>query len=248
MRERIEAEMIHFIQEYQRTLALPHLWQQPIIKYGDAFDPRFQELSQAVGTRHHLPQDYLPKATTVLSYFLPFQREVAVSNQGGGTCSPLWAQAYLYTNTMAAALHRHLVEYIRTLGFEAAIPTGTGMISHQEPRSHWSQRHVAYLAGQGTFGLNNMLISDRGCVGRYFSLVTTLPLAPDPVVTAERCLYKRNGTCGQCVNRCPVEALTVGGFDRFRCLDQCLINDRLFPGADVCGKCVVDVPCSFAIP
>lgn len=248
MREQLETKIIHFIQEYRRSLALPAFWGVPVIRYGDACDPRFHDLSQAVGTKHHLPQDYLPNARTVLSYFIPFRREVAISNQVGETCSSLWAQAYIHTNAMAVALQAYLVEYILALGFDAAIPTGTGMISKEDPRSRWSQRHVAYLAGHGTFGLNNMLISDQGCVGRYFSLVTTLPVDPDPVIKEVRCLYKRDGLCGQCVNQCPNGALTINGFNRFRCLQQCLINEKRFPGADVCGKCVVNLPCSFTIP
>lgn len=86
------------------------------------------------------------------------------------------------------------------------------MINDGFPRSKWSQRHVAYVCGHGTFGLNNMLISDRGCVGRYYSIITALPIETDPVVTEERCLYKRNGGCKLCVKRCVAEALTEKEF------------------------------------
>jgi epoxyqueuosine reductase QueG len=84
--------------------------------------------------------------------------------------------------------------------------------------------------------------------GRYFSVITTLPLTPDPVITEERCLFKRDVSCGLCVKRCPANALTEEGFDRFRCLERCLVNDALYPGADVCGKCAVSLPCSHEIP
>lgn len=32
--------------------------------------------------------------------------------------------------------------------------------------SEWSHRHAAYIAGLGIFGINNMLITNKGCVGR----------------------------------------------------------------------------------
>ena len=107
------------------------------------------------------------------------------------------------------------------------------MISEENPRSRWSQRHVAYLAGHGTFGLNNMLISDAGSVGRYFSIVTGLELPVGGPVLQERCLWKQDGSCGLCVQRCEAGALTTESFDRFKCLARCLENMQKYPGADV---------------
>ena len=42
--------------------------------------------------------------------------------------------------------------------------------------------------------------------------------------------------------------MTDEGFDRFKCLRQCLKNMARYPGADVCGKCIVELPCSYGIP
>ncbi len=41
------------------------------------------------------------------------------------------------------------------------------------------------------------------------------------------------------------------GFDRFRCYDMCLKSGEQFEDlglADVCGKCVVGLPCSHCDP
>ena len=196
-----------------------------------------------------MPEDYLPGAKSVLSWFLPFLPEVGKDNLAGNLSSPRWADAYLVTNGMAAWINEQLVLFIQDeWGADAAIPSDAGMISVDNPRSRWSQRHVAYLAGQGTFGKNNMLISDAGAVGRYFSIVTTLDIKPDAPVTEERCLWKKNGSCGLCMARCEAGALTESGFDRFKCLAQCLVNMERYPGADVCGKCTVELPCSYGIP
>lgn len=42
--------------------------------------------------------------------------------------------------------------------------------------SSWSERHVAYAAGLGNFGLNGCLITSLGTSVRFASLVTSLPL------------------------------------------------------------------------
>lgn len=244
MKTVLEKAIWDFIAIYCQQKSLPNLWQQPVVKFADAANPLFPQLSTLVIEQHHVPQDYLSTATTVVSYFLPFVRSVGQSNRDHEPCSALWATAYLNANAMAVELNGFLVDVLHKQGVTACVPTDAGMISEAVPKSRWSQRHVAYIAGHGTFGLNNMLISDKGSVGRYFSIVTDLKIQPDPLVQDERCLFKKHGTCGLCVQRCFTGALTTTGFDRFTCLAQCLKNDARYAGADVCGKCVVELPCS----
>ncbi len=244
IKNRMESEVSSFIQHYCEENGLENIWKEPIIKYADAKNPMFQQFNQIVTEHHYIPEDFLPGATNVLSYFLPFQDEVAKSNVGGKESSALWANAYLITNKLAIHLNEHLTKMIHQLGYLAAIPTNIGF-SKEELMSRWSQRHIAYLAGHGTFGLNNMLISEKGCAGRYFSIVTTLPVELDSIIKEERCLYKRTGTCKACVKKCPTGALTENGFDRFLCYTMCLENKKKYDHADVCGKCVVGLPCTF---
>lgn len=242
----LEKAIWGFITAYCHQNKCTNLWQNPVVKFADAANPLFQQLSTLVIEQHHVPQDYLKQATTVMSYFLPFVRSVGQSNREHEPCSTLWATAYLTANAMAAELNAFLVSMLREQGVAACVPTDAGMISEAVPKSRWSQRHVAYIAGHGTFGLNNMLISDRGSVGRYFSIITCLKVEPDPLVQEQRCLFKKYGTCKLCVQRCFTGALLEKSFDRFKCLEQCLKNDARYAGADVCGKCVVELPCSHA--
>ena len=249
MRRKIEEKIWQLLQQYCREKGLSIIWKQPIVRFADAAHPGFAQLKEIVDPGHHVPQDYMPNVKNVVSWFLPFQQEIGRGNLQGDYSSAQWAQAYLVTNEMAMAINLHLVEYIRDeLGVDAAVPFDAGMISTDNPKSRWSQRHVAYLAGHGTFGLNNMLISDAGTVGRYFSVVTALDVPCDCPIQEERCLWKRDGSCAACVSRCEAKALTENGFDRFRCLEQCLINMERYPGADVCGKCIVELPCSYSVP
>ena len=245
----MEEKIWQLVLQYAEEKQLEQIWRKPLVRFADAHDPGFAELKQIVDPQHHVPQDFLPGAKSVISWFLPFEQNLAQSNLEGRLSSAQWADAYLTTNDMAAWINRELVSCIQNeLGAAAAIVQDAGMISEENPRSRWSQRHVAYLAGHGTFGLNNMLISDAGSVGRYFSVVTGLELPSGGPVLQERCLWKRDGSCGLCARRCDAGALTAEGFDRFRCLARCLENMEKYPGADVCGKCTVELPCSYKIP
>ena len=244
MREAQENFLWERLEARCRESGVENVWRRPVVKYADAADTLFVRLRELVVESHYVPQDYMDNARTVISWFLPFVPAVGRGNAEAGACTATWATAYVHANALAAQLNEDMAGMLYAQGVEACVPRDAGMIGPDMPKSRWSQRHVAYIAGHGTFGLNNMLISDKGSVGRYYSLVTTLDVPPDPLVREERCLFKRDGSCGLCVRRCFTGALTERGFDRFACLGQCLKNEALYAGADVCGKCVVELPCS----
>jgi hypothetical protein len=71
------------------------LWQgTALVAVSDADDPGFRELKTTVSPTHRLPEDYLPGARSVLSWFIPFDRSVPESNEPGRLCSRRWAEAY----------------------------------------------------------------------------------------------------------------------------------------------------------
>ena len=76
--------------------------------------------------------------------------------------------------------------------------------------SDWSHKHVAYIAGLGSFGRHHMLITDKGCCGRIGSVVTDAAIPATPRSDRERCLFKADGSCGKCLERCPILALKDG--------------------------------------
>jgi hypothetical protein len=51
--------------------------------------------------------------------------------------------------------------------------------SDKGPISNWSERHIAYVAGLGTFSINDGFITEKGIAIRLISVVTELKLAPD---------------------------------------------------------------------
>ncbi|WP_338094171.1 hypothetical protein [Methanorbis furvi] len=48
------------------------------------------------------------------------------------------------------------------------------MVCRGDPHKRWSHRHFAVLAGLGTFGVNNMLITRMGCYGRVSSFAASI--------------------------------------------------------------------------
>lgn len=120
-------------------------------------------------------------------------------------------------NQMFLDINKYLIQLIEQWGYHAVSPQPVGMIDNTHIYSNWSQRHIAYAAGLGTFGVNNMLITDAG-------------------------------TCGLCVRRCPIHALDLKKpFDRNACASRLgLFEKRL--GADACGKCTTQLPCTYHSP
>ncbi len=226
------------------------MWGEPLTGFADAADPAFADLRILVRPDHQLPRDVLPGVRTVLSYYVPIRPEISKTNIGGTVASAEWANAYTETNLLFAALNTELIELIRQQGYEAAVPDGATLFDETLLKSRWSQRHVARIAGLGSFGKNNMLITTSGCCGRFSSLVTTFPADPYSEKAGEYCLWKTSGgtQCGLCIRRCPAKALTADGFDRRKCYALCRENESRFPGSDVCGKCVAGLPCGYRIP
>jgi epoxyqueuosine reductase QueG len=162
-----------------------------------------------------------------------------------------WAKAYIETNALIEATGRHMKQFIESRGYTVYTTPPTHAFDKVKLISDWSHRHAAYAAGLGTFGHNNMLITEAGCCGRFGSFLTTLAVSPDRRSEMEACLHRHDSSCLRCVERCVKEALFEDRFDRKRCYAMCLENEgryREFGKASVCGKCLVGLPCSFANP
>ena len=225
-------------------------YREPLVGFCDAKSPDFEELRVIAAPNHYMPTDLLPEAVSVVSFFLPFTEELVDINQNHSYISKEWAVAYVETNKLIDEIVVHMGEFLKKFGVKCSSNPAREGFSQEILMHRWSQRHVARICGLGNFGINNMLITKSGCAGRYGSFVIDTPLDYNKTNTEEYCLYKKDGSCGVCVDLCPTGALTADGFDRHKCyawlketndyysdLDEC----------DVCGKCIT-VPCAFEIP
>ena len=251
MKNKVESLIKEYVKHYYETRAVQTRWKEPLLAYADATDEMFSNLKNVVSSSHALPRDLLPEAKTVVAYFIPFDDAVAESNIVGKESSEVWARAYVETNTLILDLNVFIKSELEKLGYNAVITAATHNFDTKRLISDWSHRHVAFITGLGKVGLNNMLITDKGCCGRIGTFITDLKLEPTKREDVENCLYKHLGTCTKCVKNCLNDALKVDSFDRHKCYEMCLHNDSLHPGiglCDVCGKCLVGVPCSRVNP
>lgn len=240
-----------FVKTYQARESVATRWQPPIVGFASARDPLFERLRDVASPTHALPRDFLPAAKTVISYFFPFEKQMVRTNIKERYASPEWGLGYVETNEMLRHLSRHLDTCFASLGHDSVRIPATHNWDEEKLISDWSHRHVAYIAGLGNFGLNNMLITEKGCCGRVGSFITTADIPADTRSDAQACLYKFDRTCRKCADKCVNDALSPEAFDRFRCYDMLLENVeklRSVGYADVCGKCLTGLPCSYADP
>ncbi|BBO70625.1 (Fe-S)-binding protein [Desulfosarcina alkanivorans] len=251
MRKGIVAAIEAAVDEANRQAGIASAWQTPLVGFADAGDPLFDELPEAIRPSHALPGDLLPGARTVIAYFLPFDPAIARSNHRGAFSSEAWAVAYIETNRLIASINDRMNTLLELAGYRGTRLPATHNFDEEQLMSDWSHKHVAYIAGIGSFGHHHMLITDKGCCGRLGSVVTDARIAPTQRTDRERCLFKYDGSCRKCENRCPAEALGEAPFRRHACYDRLLENARRHEHlglADVCGKCAATVPCSFIDP
>jgi epoxyqueuosine reductase len=125
--------------------------------------------------------------------------------------------------------------------------------------SNWSERHLAYAAGLGTFSLSDGFITESGIAHRCGSVVTDLDIPTSPRNATgpyANCLYYVNGECGVCIQRCPAGAITEAGHDKIKCREYLRkIGYRDVKGGyDIeksvsgCGLCQTKVPCEAVNP
>lgn len=251
MKEKIEKLIIDYVENYSNNNNIQTKWKKPIIKFANAKDKGFIKLKKIVTPTHALPKDFLNNAKTVIAYFLPFEEKIAKSNIKGKFCSEKWAKAYLETNDLISNLNKYIKAELEKKDYSASLIPATHNFDEEILKSDWSHRHVANIAGLGTFGINNMLITEKGCCGRIGSIITDVEVESSEKIYKENCLYKYNGSCKKCIENCSINSFDKDKFDRFKCYDFLLENDKYHNDLDLtdaCGKCCVDLPCSFVNP
>ena len=232
-------------------------YRPPLTGFADALDPDFLKLRMLVNQSHKLPMDILPEARTVVSFFIPFTRKVVAANERHQSVAEEWAIAYSETNRLIEEICSSLAIILGKEDVKAKWEPPTYNFDKESMTSYWSHKSVAKIAGLGSFGLNQMLITDSGCAGRLGSIIIDAAITPPPKSDIQRCLHLIDKSCVACVERCPNNALTVAGLDKHRCYQRCLEADRAYSHLaesrglrgpfDVCGKCSLG-PCSLEAP
>jgi len=229
------------------------IFDAPIFAFGCADDGIFEEFRSpdVIGAHFLPPHEWLDEAKTVISIFLPYSKQVKAANAKDYS----WpASEWLHARYEGQIFLKEVVGYINSLligtGYKSIVPSfderfksGT---SENRFTSNWSERHIAYACGLGTFGLSKGLITEKGLCGRFGSIVTELDLPKD--VREYEDIYEYCTMCGKCVVNCPVLAISEDGKKDLPCsdfIDTTLDKHRPRYG---CGKCQVGVPCMDRAP
>lgn len=240
--------MKNLIEEYiaGRAAQAPGLYRRPLTGYAAADDEMFTRFKAVVDERHLLPADLLPGAKTVLAFFLPYKKEISLANRPGTVAARSWAEAYHFTNILIDEICQGLNSLLVRHGIKCAWLLPTYEFDNERLTAQWSHKHVAYACGLGSFGQNHLLITAKGCAGRFGTMILDVALKPDARPDITHTCAADSG-CSYCRTICPEQALTPEGLNRHRCYKRCLENDRLFADLDcveVCGKCATG-PCAY---
>ncbi len=220
---------------------------EPLIGYSSSDDILYTELKTIVGNHHLHPSDILENVQTVISFFIPFTSMVVNNNRKIKDVSDMWIDTYKKVNILINEISNELVEDIKKLNIDAATLPATAHFDTVKLVADWSHRSAAYIAGLGSFGINNMLITEKGGAGRYGTIFISEKLAPTKRNNIEHCLYLKDKSCTYCIDKCPVNALTPDNFNRKKCYEYLVKIDHQYEGDDksqACGKCAVG-PCAF---
>jgi epoxyqueuosine reductase len=280
------------IKGYLRASPLNHLttfndepiFEEPIVVFGRGDNPLFQDLKTIIGEFHLTPREVMEKHIkakrwrygvksslenlSVISWALPIAEKTRLVESkapfGGST-------RYNHTRWMGVPFAQHMASYIavllEVLGQNAVAPCFSSFFEIKEMPggwrvANWSERHIAYACGMGTFGLNGLMITPKGCAVYLFSVVCDANLTPTPHTYPSHvanCLFYQDGSCRQCQERCIATAISEQGRSNVACarnlrLEQAEklksrgLDENLIGPAPACGRCSTGVPCEHRIP
>ena len=238
------------------------IFDEPLIGYASAEDPYFLEAKNPdiIGAHYITPKEWLAGARTIICIFLPFTEQIRTANsQNMAWPADEWLLARIEGQAFQNKICHKMESMLKDTGFSALSPMidsrigrGSSLVTDKTDQkyhtSNWSERHAAYAAGLGTFGLSRGLITQKGTAGRYLSIITTAVFEPDK--RSYTGIYDYCNFCGLCALNCPVKAISIEEKTKkhYPCsvfLDSTKEKHDPYYG---CGKCQVKVPCESKAP
>jgi len=251
------------------------IYEEPLVGFVAGTDPIFTQLKGLIGAFHLTPHEAMTaisgekglavpsvEETGVISYILPISRATVRENAGmTDRPSERWSHTRLFGEEFNRKLQAHVVSFLEGNGYLAVAPEIEAGIFQTliDERvgwtSNWSQRHVAFASGLGTFGLSDGLITEAGKAHRAGSIIVNRGL-DSPRRTGEihrDCPFFPDGSCKVCAKRCPAGAITEEGHDKNVCsvyvFNQIpVIKEDYDIEIYACGLCQTGVPCEKGIP
>ena len=202
---------------------------------------RWDDRGRAMGIpRAFFPHSLFPEARSVIVIGLPIHLPVIE------TSPSLWYhEEYMIVNHLLDQYSYRLANFLNESGFPSIPVPRDGYAGIEalmkKPVAFFSHRHAAFLAGLGTFGVNNMILTPQyGPRARFASILTAATIPTDPLMEEEICIR-----CMRCVNLCPSHALKEGSYpvtltDKMACIAHSARLNR--EGVSPCGICIKVCP------
>ncbi|MGE4266209.1 MAG: (Fe-S)-binding protein [Deferribacterales bacterium] len=248
-------------------------YDEPDTFFADASDSIFNKFKDVVSPEHMTPKEVFEfeygegtfKGGSVIVSVSAIQEDIRASNRiRKDMASKEWALSRGHGDEIFYKdRFREITKYIHGSGYKAVAPWLSDkfkVIRTNTLTSNWSERHMAYAAGAGTFGLSDGFITEKGTCVRIISIVTDMILEPDirkKQSHTANCLFMSKGLCGVCIKRCPVNAIDKNGHDKMKCVAFVYSKASKEFAAEVggiektgsgCGLCQTKVPCEFRNP
>lgn len=192
-----------------------------------------------------LTTDPPPPASPDLDRF-PFAISVgihlsdAILEELGGGPTRQYTYHYKVVNYQLDSIGLVLVSLIQELGFNAYPVPASQVLEWDRNTGELSHKWVAYHAGLGWYGRNNLFINPKyGARVRYATVLTDMPLAPG------NRLDQDCGDCYNCLQACPAGAIGKSrkDFDLEKCSAKIKeLRDKRNLGHYVCGLCIKACP------
>jgi len=214
------------------------IFSDPLVGVAQGNDPMFRKFKEVVASEHLTPiemwlannQENVPDAELrILSIVFPFVTKIREARKNQIVLPRIILPAEIYSvgrnyaNKFIPYVMRKLIGFFEYRGYKAV----SGMISESFTiltsggfHSTWSERHIAFAAGLGTFSLQEALITEVGCNVRLGSVITDSPLNITERKNDEpygNCLFYAKGTCRKCEENCPADAITEEGHNKTKC-------------------------------
>ena len=150
--------------------------------------------------------------------------------------TPLYFHHYQRVNILLDTIGLIVTSAIQDLGYQAIPIPASQIVDWKTQKGHLSHKHVAWAAGLGWIGRNNLLVNEQlGSRIRLVTILTDLPL----VINSPS--IKDCGSCLDCLSLCPAGAIKVRQeeFDHLRCYEQLrTFAKTLHFSHNICGVCV----------
>ena len=249
------------------------IFDTPLVGFSSGADALYDEYKSHIGSFYFTPLEFLSTAfpdkeldadnITVISWIIPStsatRREQAEQERYP---SERWVRTRDIGEKFNNAIRTHVVEQLETANIAAVAPLLSPHWARSDegpyaPCSNWSERHAAYAAGLGTFGLCDGLITPVGKAMRTGSVITAMKIAASTRPYDDHhayCLHFTENICRKCIPRCPVNALSEEGHNKKRCMQytEHVMHDYIKKeyGFETyaCGLCQSWVPCTDKIP